>query len=113
MTASAKSINTVVNAIKKIPAAVSGERCGFLLHVWKHPQLTNALAPLSILDASNLKALGSAFNAIGKVPDLTDKLKATDLDSFASSCQKISVALTPLASQLDKVGNAFAKLLRS
>ena len=73
-------------------------------------QLTNALAPLSILDASNLKVLGSAFNAIGKVPDLTDKLKATDLDSFASSCQKISTALTPLASQLDKVGNAFAKL---
>ncbi len=73
-------------------------------------QLTNALAPLSILDISGLKSLGSAFNAIGKVPDLTDKLKATDLDSFANSCQKISTALTPLASQLEKVGNAFAKL---
>ena len=111
MTASAKSINTVVNAIKKIPAAVSGlNGVDFYSMSGSITQLTNALAPLSILDASNLKALGSAFNAIGKVPDLTDKLKATDLDSFASSCQKISVALTPLASQLDKVGNAFAKL---
>lgn len=110
-TASAKSINTVVNAIKKIPAAVSGlNGVDFYSMSGSITQLTNALAPLSILDASNLKALGSAFNAIGKVPDLTDKLKATDLDSFASSCQKISVALTPLASQLDKVGNAFAKL---
>lgn len=110
-TASAKSINTVVNAIKKIPAAVSGlNGVDFYSMSGSIPQLTNALAPLSILDASNLKALGSAFNAIGKVPDLTDKLKATDLDSFASSCQKISAALTPLASQLDKVGNAFAKL---
>lgn len=110
-TASAKSINTVVNAIKKIPAAVSGLN-GVDLYSMSGSitQLTNALAPLSILDASSLKALGSAFNAIGKVPDLTDKLKATDLDSFASSCQKISAALTPLASQLDKVGNAFAKL---
>lgn len=110
-TASAKSINTVVNAIKKIPAAVSGlNGVDFYSMSGSITQLTNALASLSILDASNLKALGSAFNAIGKVPDLTDKLKATDLDSFASSCQKISVALTPLASQLDKVGNAFAKL---
>lgn len=110
-TASAKSINTVVNAIKKIPAAVSGlNGVDFYSMSGSITQLTNALAPLSILDASNLKALGSAFNAIGKVPDLTDKLKATDLDSFASSCQKISTALTPLASQLDKVGNAFAKI---
>lgn len=110
-TASAKSINTVVNAIKKIPAAVSSlNGVDFYSMSGSIAQLTNALAPLSILDASNLKAFGSAFNAIGKVPDLTDKLKATDLDSFASSCQKISAALTPLASQLDKVGNAFAKL---
>lgn len=110
-TASAKSINTVVNAIKKIPAAVSGlNGVDFYSMSGSITQFTNSLAPLSILDASNLKALGSAFNAIGKVPDLTDKLKATDLDSFASSCQKISTAITPLASQLDKVGNAFAKL---
>lgn len=110
-TASAKSINTVVNAIKKIPAAVSGlNSVDFYSMSGSITQLTNALAPLSILDASSLKALGSAFNAIGKVPDLTDKLKSTDLDSFASSCQKISTAITPLASQLDKVGNAFAKL---
>lgn len=110
-TTSTKSINTVVNAIKKIPTAVSGlNGVDFYSMSGSITQLTNALAPLSILDSSNLKALGSAFNAIGKVPDLTDKLKATDLDSFASSCQKISIALTPLASQLDKVGNAFAKL---
>lgn len=110
-TASTKSINTVVNAIKKIPAAVSGlNGVDFYSMSGSITQLTNALAPLSILDASSLKALGSAFNAIGKVPDLTEKLKAADLDSFASSCQKISTAITPLASQLDKVGNAFAKL---
>lgn len=110
-TASAKSINTVVNAIKKIPSAVSGlNGVDFYSMSGSITELTNAMAPLSILDASNLKALGSAFNVIGKVPDLTDKLKATDLDSFASSCQKISAALAPLASQLDKVGNAFAKL---
>lgn len=110
-TASAKSINTVVNAIKKIPAAVSGlNGVDFYSMSGSITELTNAMAPLSILNASGLKAIGSAVNAIGKIPGLTDKLKATDLDSFASSCQKISAALAPLASQLDKVGNAFSKL---
>lgn len=108
---SVKSINSVVNAIKKIPAAVSGlNGVDFYSMSGSITELTNAMAPLSILDASGLKAIGSAVNAIGKIPDLTEKLKAADLDAFSDSCNKISTALTPLASQLDKVGNAFAKL---
>ena len=110
-TAGVKGVNSVVNAIKKIPNAVSAlNGVDFYSMSGSITQLTNALAPLSILDISGLKSLGSAFKAIGTVPDLTDKLKAADLDSFADSCQKISTALAPLASQLDKVGNAFAKL---
>lgn len=110
-TAGVRGVNSVVNAIKKIPNAVSAlNGVDFYSMSGSITQLTNALATLSILDISGLKSLGSAFKAIGTVPDLTDKLKAADLDSFADSCQKISVALTPLASQLDKVGNAFAKL---
>lgn len=110
-TAGVKGVNSVVNAIKKIPNAVSAlNGVDFYSMSGSITQLTNALAPLSILDISGLKSLGSAFKAIGTVPDLTEKLKAADLDSFADSCQKISTALTPLASQLETVGNAFAKL---
>lgn len=110
-TAGVKGVNSVVNAIKKIPNAVSAlNGMDFYSMSGSITQLTNALAPLSILDISGLKSLGGAFKAIGTVPDLTDKLKAADLDSFADSCQKISTALTPLASQLETVGNAFAKL---
>lgn len=110
-TAGVRGVNSVVNAIKKIPNAVSAlNGVDFYSMSGSITQLTNALAPLSILDISGLKSLGSAFKAIGTVPDLTDKLKAADLDSFANSCQKISTALTPLASQLETVGNAFAKL---
>ena len=110
-TAGVKGVNSVVNAIKKIPNAVSAlNGVDFYSMSGSITQLTNALAPLSILDVSGLKSLGSAFKAIGTVPDLTEKLKAADLDSFADSCRKISTALTPLASQLETVGNAFAKL---
>ena len=66
-TASAKSINTVVNAIKKIPAAVSGlNGVDFYSMSGSITQLTNALAPLSILDASNLKALGALSMRLGR-----------------------------------------------
>lgn len=110
-TAGVKGVNSVVNAIKKIPNAVSAlNGVDFYSMSGSITQLTNALAPLSILDISGLKSLGSAFKAIGTVPDLTEKLKAADLDSFADSCRKISTALTPLASQLETVGNVFAKL---
>ena len=110
-TAGVRGVNSVVNAIKKIPNAVSAlNGVDFYFMSGSITQLTNALAPLSILDISGLKSLGSAFKAIGTVPDLTDKLKVADLDSFADSCQKISTALAPLASQLETVGNAFAKL---
>lgn len=110
-TAGVKGVNSVVNAIKKIPNAVSAlNGVDFYSMSGSITQLTNALAPLSILDISGLKSLGSAFKAIGTVPDLTEKLKAADLDSFADSCRKISTALTPLASQLETAGNVFAKL---
>ena len=110
-TASAKSINTVVNAIKKIPAAVSGLN-GTDYYAMKDNirEVANGLSQLSILDAGNLKSVGSALNAFGKIPELTNKLDPKTLDAFAVACEKISISLTPLASQLDKVGNAFAKL---
>lgn len=110
-TASAKSINTVVNAIKKIPAAVSGLN-GTDYYAMKDNirEVANGLSQLSILDAGNLKSVGSALNALGKIPELTNKLDPKTLDAFAVACEKISTSLTPLASQLDKVGNAFAKL---
>lgn len=110
-TASAKSINTVVNAIKKIPAVVSGLN-GTDYYAMKDNvrEVANGLSQLSILDAGNLKSVGSALNAFGKIPELTNKLDPKTLDAFAVACEKISTSLTPLASQLDKVGNAFAKL---
>lgn len=110
-TASAKSINTVVNAIKKIPAAVSGLN-GTDYYALKDNirEVANGLSQLSILDTGNLKSVGSALNAFGKIPELTNKLDPKTLDAFAVACEKISTSLTPLASQLDKVGNAFAKL---
>ena len=109
LSASAKSINSVGNAIKKIAAVDIG---GLDLSGLggKMSELQSGLSPLAGLDVSGLKGIGSAINALGKIPGLTNKLDSSTLDAFAKACEKISTSLTPLASQLDKVGNAFAKL---
>lgn len=109
LSASAKSINSVGNAIKKIAAVDIG---GLDLSGLggKMSELRSGLSSLDDLDASGLKAVGSAINALGKIPDLTSKLDPNTLNAFSTACDKISTSLTPLASQLDKVGNAFAKL---
>lgn len=109
LSASAKSINSVGNAIKKIAAVdIGGIDLSGLSG--KMSELQSGLSPLAGLDASGLKGIGSAINALGKIPGLTNKLDSITLDAFAKACEKISTSLTPLASQLDKVGNAFAKL---
>ena len=109
LSASTKSINSVGNAIKKIAAVdIGGLDLSGLSG--KMSELQSGLSPLAGLDVSGLKGIGSAINALGKIPSLTNKLDSSTLDAFAKACEKISTSLTPLASQLDKVGNAFAKL---
>ena len=109
LSASAKSINSVGNAIKKIAAVdIGGIDLSGLSG--KMSELQSGLSPLAGLDASGLKAVGSAMNAIAKIPSINDKLDADTLNKFKTACDSISTSLTPLASQLDKVGNAFAKL---
>lgn len=76
----------------------------------KLESLKSELQPLQNFDASGLKAIGSAMNAIAKIPSINDKLDSDTLNKFKTACDSISTSLTPLASQLDKVGNAFAKL---
>lgn len=106
---SAKGIRSVAGALNRLSSVdVSG--LDFSGLSGKLTALKAELQPLNDLDVSGLKAVGSAVNALSRIPDVVGKLDAKTLDSFSTSCKKISDALTPLASQLDKVGNAFAKL---
>lgn len=104
-------LTKIVNTLRRIPTVIAETNKADYKGLGDNiREIMNALAPLSLLDISGLKGLSSVFTALNKVPDLAEKLKAADLTSFKESCVQISSALTPLASQLDKVGNAFAKL---
>lgn len=110
-TAGVKSVNSVVNAIKKIPSAVSeANKADYTQLAESCRLLMNGIAPLSVLDFSNLKNFGSVLNSLNKVPDLAQKLDSKTVSDFSTACQKLYDGIAPLASQLDKAGNAFAKL---
>ena len=110
-TAGVKSVNSVVNAIKKMPSAVSeANKADYTQLAESCRLLMNGIAPLSVLDFSNLKNFGSVLNSLNKVPDLAQKLDSKTVSDFSTACQKLYDGITPLASQLETVGNAFAKL---
>lgn len=106
-----EGLSSFVSLLRQIPKAVSeANKADYTRLAESSRLLMNGLAPLSVLDFSNLKNLGSVLNQLNKVPDLAQKLDSKTVDDFSTACQKLATALTPLASQLDKVGNAFAKL---
>lgn len=110
-TAGVKGVNSVVNAIKKIPSAVSeANKADYTQLAESFRLLINGIAPLSVLDFSNLKNFGSVLNSLNKVPDLAQKLDSKTVSDFSAACQKLYDGIAPLASQLETVGNAFAKL---
>ncbi len=110
-TAGVKSVNSVVNAIKKFPSAVSeANKADYTQLAESCRLLMNGIAPLSVLDFSNLKNFGNVLNSLNKVPDLAQKLDSKTVSDFSTAFQKLYDGIAPLASQLDKVGNAFAKL---
>ena len=82
LSASAKSINSVGNAIKKIAAVDIGvlDLSGLS---GKMSELQSGLSPLAGLDVSGLKGIGSAINALGKIPGLTNKLDSSTLDAVS------------------------------
>lgn len=109
--AGVKGVTSVVNAIKKIPSAVSeANKADYTQLAESCRLMMNGIAPLSVLDFSNLKNFGSVLNSLNKVPDLAQKLDSKTVSDFSTACQKLYDGIAPLASQLDKVGNAFAKL---
>ncbi len=111
VSSTSRGISSMCNALKKIPESMTAlNGVDFYALGNNIQQVSNALAPLSILDVSNIKSLGSAFNALKKIPDLTAKLDNATLDAFATACEKISVALVPLETHLVNVGNAFNQL---
>lgn len=74
--------------------------------------LVSALKPLEGVQKSGFNSLATGLDKLAKVAPqidkVTDSLKNTDLDSFANECNKVAAAITPLATQMEKVAAGFS-----
>ena len=91
---------SIANQLNKISDAARGADVASLQKV------TDSLKPLAELSKSNLS---SYTTQLAKIPDIVNSLDPYTLSEFSARMQQISSALAPLANQLDRVGNAFAK----
>ena len=73
----------------------------------KIAELVSALKPLETIGKSNL---GSALNQLKKIPEITAGLDDAKLSAFAAKIQQVTVAIRPLAAEMEKVSLGFSRL---
>lgn len=71
----------------------------------KLTELSAALKPLGELGRSQLT---SFINQLGKLPQLSKDLEAVDMDRFASTVERLTAAMKPLAEEMEKIARGFA-----
>lgn len=99
-----KISSSISNQIRNIGSAVSsldGVSFGNIR------DLASALAPLSNLGKNNLT---SFVTQLKKIPEVVKALDATTISQFTAKIQQLVSALSPLATQLNTISNAFSRL---
>lgn len=74
----------------------------------KLQQLRAAMAGLSGIQ--KMSGLSSAVNTLKKIPDVVSSLDTSVLTKFTALVDRLSDALGPLATKIDKIGTGFSKL---
>ena len=108
-TANVSGFSKAMNSLKKLPQ-IAGElkTLDFGNFSSQMQSLENSMSGLSGI--ASPKGLTSSLNALKKIPEITSSLNPQIIDEFGDKIEKLSAKLAPLAIQIDKVGNGFAKL---
>ena len=99
-----KISSSISNQIRNIGSAVSSLDGVSFSNI---RDLTSALAPLSNLGKNNLT---SFVTQLKKIPEVVKALDATTISQFTAKIQQLVSALSPLATQLNTISNAFSRL---
>lgn len=68
-------------------------------------RLADALKELSGIGKISI---GPALNQLNKLPDISKNLEGVDMEKFAAQIRKVTEALKPLATEMDKVSRGFS-----
>ena len=99
-----KISSSISNQIRNIGSAVSSLDGVSFSNI---RDLASALAPLSNLGKNNLT---SFVTQLKKIPEVVKELDATTISQFTAKIQQLVSALSPLATQLNTISNAFSRL---
>lgn len=108
-TGDSSGFSKAINTLRKLPA-LAGELktldlSGFSAQM---QALESGMSGLSGI--ANPKGLTTSLNALKKIPEITSSLNPQVIDEFGDRVEKLAAKLGPLAIQIEKVGNGFAKL---
>lgn len=96
-------LTSTVNQVNKLSKALSE------ITVPKTQTLTKLASSLSALgDVNKATGLNSVIRSLTKLPEVMTKLSNSDIGGFVRNIERLTAALTPLASKLEVVGNKFA-----
>ena len=104
-------LGALSNSLKKFSSSVSG-LSGLALAREQIQGLVDALKPLESVQKSGFNSLASGLDKLVKIAPqidtVTESLRKTDLDFFADQCNRVATAITPLATQMEKVAAGFS-----
>ena len=104
-------LGALSNYLKKFSRSVSG-LTGLTLAREQVQGLVDALKPLESVQKSGFGSLANGLDKLVKlapqIDTVTESLRKTDLDSFAEQCNRVATAITPLATQMEKVAAGFS-----
>lgn len=96
------NLTTTANQINKLNSAMQELNVDDA----KLQKLVTSLNGLGQVQKSS--GLNSAISALRKLPEVSRSLSEMDMDEFARQIQRVTAALAPLASQMDRVSRGFS-----
>ncbi len=108
-TGDSSGFSKAINTLKKLPA-LAGELKTLDLSGFSAQMQALESGMSSLSGIANPKGLTTSLNALKKIPEITSSLNPQIIDEFGDKIEKLAAKLAPLATQIDKVGNGFAKL---
>lgn len=102
ITVAVNGLQKLANTLYSLQPAISK------LDTSKLSELGTAMQGLS--GVQKLTGLKSALETLAKIPIITRDIDTANVTKFATQMERLSKALAPLATQIDKIGNGFSKL---
>lgn len=108
-TGDSSGFSKAINTLRKLPA-LAGELKALDLSGFSAQMQALESGMSSLSGIANPKGLTTSLNALKKIPEITNSLDTKTLDEFGDKIERLATKLGPLAIQIEKVGNGFAKL---